>query len=251
MSNKNFKPALLVLFILGFAISQAHANRFDPVYYQKRDFTFGASIGLLPTFASPYVNATAVPVTLVGEYRFAEKFSVGANVAFASTHFKSDLPVHAVIPRESNTRQFQANVRLGLHHSIDRTDFYGGLMLGYFQSKGTTNIMETIGGPEETPIQVPKTTNDTKFLYTAYVGAQHQLTDRLGIYAEAGFAITVLQFGLCYKINSKSTESEISFRKNSNHRPKAARKSSVKTSSARTTSNRYQCKSPGCKQSIR
>ncbi len=193
MKNNKLFFALMTFF---FASQIASAQPFDPPAYKKGDFIMNAGIGLLPTAASPNMTSVVPPLSLSANYRVSKNASVGVFAAFASTSFSSDLPEHKVIPRSSDSQQFMLGVRSSVHYDINKTSFYGGLMLGYNSVSKVTNIPVIVGNDELT---YPTTTNG-KVIYSAFIGGQQMLTKRLGVYGEVGYGVSIFNLGLSVKL---------------------------------------------------
>lgn len=191
-NNKLF----LALMIFLFGSQLLMAQKFTPITYKKGDLSFNAGVGFLPTASSANVNAKIPPLSLSANYRVSKNASVGAFAAFASTSFRSDLPKHAVIPRSSDSQQFMVGARGSVHYDLNKTTFYGGLMLGYNQERMVTDIPESM----EDEIPVFPVVTKGKAIYTAFIGTQHMLTKSLGLYGEVGYGISIFNLGLSFKL---------------------------------------------------
>ena len=174
----------------------ATAQQFDKPHFLKGELTLSAGVGLLPTFNSPTVSSEIPPLSLNLDYRIAKSASIGAFAAYGTTSFQSDLPDHAVIPRSSESTQYMFGVRAAAHHSVHKTDFYGGLMLGYNLEETVTNISQ----PQNDEVPRDPVIKNGKVIYTAFVGLNQRLTDRLGVFGEVGYGISILKFGVSLKL---------------------------------------------------
>lgn len=191
-NNKLF----LALMIFLFGSQLMMAQKFPAPTYNKGEFTINAGVGFLPTASSANVNSKIPPLSLAANYRVSKNASVGAFAAFASTSFRSNLPKHAVIPRSSDSQQFMVGARASVHYDVNKTSFYGGLMLGYNQERMVTDIPVTM--EDEIPM-FPVVTKG-KAIYSAFIGTQHMLTKNLGLYGEVGYGISIFNLGLSLKL---------------------------------------------------
>ncbi|MEL6636343.1 MAG: hypothetical protein AAFW73_04730 [Bacteroidota bacterium] len=190
---------LLFAFCLCFFAAQlATAQPFDVPYYNKGEVVLSAGIGLLPTVGSN-VQSELPPVSMNVDYRIAKRASIGAFAAYGSSTFRSDLPEHLVIPRSGETRQYMFGVRGAAHYDFKRTDFYGGLLLGYSREETVTNLSNQ--GPEDAiPQEQDPVLRSGKMIYTAYIGLNQRVTKRLGVFGELGYGISILKFGVNVKL---------------------------------------------------
>jgi hypothetical protein len=189
--------AFLILTFAFTTISQAQITRFE-----KGDLDISAGVGLIPTFAADGGNTLVPPLSLRLDYRPAENFSIGAYAAFSSTETKYfDLP-------DDNLSQWQndffiVGLRGAAHGSrFENWDIYGGFMVGYnIASVSNDVIAEEETKSEEGPsFRRPAENN---FTFSGFVGATYFPKKNLGIFGELGYCISILNFGVTYKINGK------------------------------------------------
>lgn len=186
---------VLVVFLFANQAVQAQQHPYDPIY-EKGEMVIGLGIGVLPTLASPTIRSTTPPISLNVNYRIAKKASIGAFAAYGATSFNSDLPEHAVIPRSSESKQYMFGVRGAAHYDVNKTDFYGGLMLGYSYEETITNISQ----PDNDEIPTDPVLKNGKVLYTAFLGVNQRLTNKLGVFGEVGYGVSIFKFGVNFKL---------------------------------------------------
>lgn len=182
--------------ILCFGFQLANAQKFELPAFKKGDIVINGGIGFLPTANSPNVSSVVPPLSLSASYRVSKNAAIGAFAAYGSTQFRSDLPAHAVIPRSSDSNQFMIGARASVHYDVNKTSFYGGLMLGYNRESMVTDI--PVVENDELPVY-PTVTNG-KAIYSAFLGTQHMLTKHLGIYGEVGYGISIFNVGFTLKL---------------------------------------------------
>ncbi len=198
MKINKLLSALCICFL---AAQLASAQPFDLPAYNKGELVLSAGIGLLPTVGSN-IQSTLPPLSMNIDYRIAKRASIGAFAAYGESSFRSDLPEHKVIPRSSDTKQYMFGVRGAAHYDFNRTDFYGGLLLGYSREETVTNI-STNNGPED---EIPQGDSNPvltsgKVIYTAFIGLNQRLTNNIGIFGELGYGISIFKFGVNVKLN--------------------------------------------------
>ena len=194
MKNNKLFFALTLLFLGSHFLSAQH---YDAPLFLKGEFTLSAGVGVLPNINSRNIHSTLPPLSLNLDYRIAKRATIGAFASYAETSFQSDLPIHAVIPRSSESKQYLFGVRAAAHYDVNKTDFYGGFLLGYNYEETVTNILNPIPNDEvpEKPVF-----NNGKVIYTAFLGINQRLTNNLGVFGEVGYGISIFKFGLSWTL---------------------------------------------------
>ncbi|MFA5670300.1 MAG: hypothetical protein WC967_13745 [Balneolaceae bacterium] len=123
-----------------------------------------------------------LPINLAVDYGYNENITVGGYLGYLGSTTKTAWGSWKY-----------TNVVIGArgtyHHELaEDFDTYGGLILGYnaasakWDGPGAANA--SAGG----------------IVYQGFVGGRYHFTDNIGAYAELGFGIAVLQFGLTYRM---------------------------------------------------
>jgi len=127
-----------------------------------------------------------LPIAASFDYGINDNISVGAYAGFLSQ--TEDLGFFT-------TKQTNLIIGArGAYHLdlVDNFDTYGGLLLGY-------NIVsaEVTSNNPLFPAGIAVSTSG--IVYSAFVGGRYHFTDNIGAFAELGFGIAILQFGLAVK----------------------------------------------------
>ena len=185
----NYFKAILVTIIIFSTSTITEAQTI-----KKGDLTASASIGLLPTYFMDGGTTITPPLQIGVEYRLAKVFSVGAFAGYSNyegaPYENLDGSAYQV-----TTETMMAGIRAGVHTaSFEKWDIYGGFQLGY----ATPNIEYTILNLGEQRFPRPKVRKG--LVYSGYVGVTGNLTERIGIFGEFGFGISLISAGVKTRI---------------------------------------------------
>lgn len=175
---------------------QRSAQQFDR--WNQRFFrpgwTGGLQIGLLPTFFKDEVHAELPPVSLRVGYQFAPVFSLeleaGRSVSRTTAldyNSRKELPIRNAFSLVA----LRPTVHLALG---ERSDAYGGLILGYQHNRIETLQPQTKGN--EAPVFYPR----EGFTMTGFLGVDYALTSRLRVNAELGYGLSLISTGIRYRL---------------------------------------------------
>lgn len=166
-------------------------------------FIFSSSIGLMPTYVIAGGQTHVPPVGLTAGLRVNERFTVHlysgfTDVTSAPRYFYDGY--YTVV----NNKTWMIGLRSQLHKEItERVDVYGGMTFGMAHSKRTEKdpatgkvMKRTLGQPSPYDPNAPNST----FLYAAFVGATYHFDNKVGVFAEAGYGISLLNFGIVTKL---------------------------------------------------
>jgi hypothetical protein len=194
LEHLNFGPMkklFLSLTVLCLAIQFVQAQRFEP----HVDLNLG--IGVLPTFVKDHGKAKMLPMTLTADYKFTENFSLGLAGSYSIT--ESGLYQF----RDGTTAQWRnkfstITLRAAAHSRLinDCLNIYGGLNVGY-----TNSAIEMMQG-EEKKIKAERGIGRTgsNFLYTAFLGTRYCLGEKVGLFGEVGFGVSIATVGVSVRL---------------------------------------------------
>ncbi len=185
----NYLKAILAATIILSTITITQAQSI-----KKGDLTASSSIGLLPTYFMDGGTTITPPVQVGAEYRLAEVISIGAFAGYSNydglPYENLDGSVYQV-----STESMMAGLRLGVHTSaFDKWDLYGGFQLGYT----TPNVEFTVLNAGEQRFPRPKVREG--LIYSGYVGIAGSITDRIGVFGEIGYGISLISAGVKTRI---------------------------------------------------
>lgn len=198
---KNILFVLLPLFFFTLTSVNAQNNQ----VYKKGNFNTSIGIGLLPTYFADNATVNMMPVNIKIGYNIKDHFNVNLYTGFSSSTSK------VVKDFEGNSRNYKNNfLMVGLRselHAVksEKFDIYGGFMLGYNKAFITETIYEK--GDTESTIDVPSTSKPTNFkpsgskvLFSGFIGATYFVKPKLGIYAEVGYGVSLVNVGIAFKL---------------------------------------------------
>ena len=183
---------LSTLFLAGISFANAQAT------FAKGDVEFATGIGVFSTFAKDGATTVVPPVSARLGLRVSQKFSLAAYAAYSVAELKNDVQPDGSI-RNLENEFMQLGLRAAVHGSPgEKIDFYGGAMLGY----NMPNITETVNGePKSAGDETPsfRRPAENNFTYSAFVGASYYPFEKVGLFAEVGYGVSILSSGLTVK----------------------------------------------------
>lgn len=192
---KNIFSSLLIILV---ATNIATAQK-TPI--QRGNMFIEAGVGVLPTYFKDQQQVKTLPVTLRATYQINDNISLGAYAAYSNsvsnniTYLDGSKAVYT-----NNT--FMTGLRAVANTTqFNNFNIYGGFQLGYAHS----NVDAAIDYTEapKSGAGAPATffkPGGSKVNYSGFVGAYYFLNDNTGLYGEVGYGISILNFGLTYRI---------------------------------------------------
>lgn len=182
---------LTVLLVLSFSSANAQT------IFKKGDIEFAAGMGIFPTFAKDDAAIVVPPLSARLHIRALPNFSLGAYAAYSSSEaHQVGLPGGAV--RDVDNEFYLFGLRAAAHtNRLDNWDIYGGAMLGYNVPKVNNTLTK-----EKSEIEGPVFSRpaENEFTYSAFVGATYFPVKNLGLFAEVGYGISILNLGVSVKL---------------------------------------------------
>lgn len=165
------KKLAVILLLTGASVSSSFAQA-----YSKGDNLLNVGIGLGGGFGTP--------IGLSFEHGFSDKISGGAYAAYASkttaTGF-GDYKYTYILTAARASYHFD--------FGVENLDPYLGILLGY----NIASAKWTGSGA------MPATASAGGFIYGGHAGARYFLSEKIGIFAEAGYGIGTLNAGITFK----------------------------------------------------
>lgn len=186
------KNAFLLVLMLG-------ALSLQPVYGQRQKFQkldIAAGLGVFPTFLKDQGRMVTPPLSLQVDYRPAKNLSLGFFLGFSSTESRQDMVGETTTVLLHN-RFSSGGLRLAAHTDrFENWDVYGGFILGYMHS----NIEILQGDPEKVRRHQGIQPSSGKVVLSGMVGSRFTLGPHLGLFAEAGFGVSLLRTGISFRL---------------------------------------------------
>jgi hypothetical protein len=182
-----------ILFLSTYSFGQNHSK-----------FSFSAGIGTLPTFFADDATVNTPPVNARLTYHASPNFSLSAYAGYSSATTNSPRVVSDGQLSLLENKQTVAGLRGEMKKMVGKKfKVYGGALLGYsfadkreFDKVTGETIERKIDGP--TPYD-PNASNKT-FLYSGFVGTTYYFTKGIGVFAEIGYGISLLNTGVTLNI---------------------------------------------------
>jgi opacity protein-like surface antigen len=140
------------------------------------------------------------------EYGITDKLGIGAVVNFSNASLENpytgfDNGKEVEYLEKNSLTSFNILLRLNWHFvDHDKVDFYYGFGVGYNRFKwGYENNDPDVDVDAEVDA-LNELTNLLPIGFESTLGLRYLFTDNLGAYLEVGYSKSLLQFGVCYKL---------------------------------------------------
>jgi len=186
----------ITIVVISLTTMQAQFTKID-----KGDLDLAAGIGLVPTFAADRGKTIIPPASVRLDYRVAKQFSIGAYAAFSSTESNIITQPNGSVER-FETDYTIVGLRAAAHgNPRDNWDVYGGFMIGYNMPSVNHIIITPASDVKDTEDQ-PSFTRPAKnqVTYSGFVGAAYYFKKKIGVFAEFGYGISLLNAGVQIKL---------------------------------------------------
>ncbi len=194
--KKNFFLAFAMLFMFQFSPLNAQNSIF-----KKGSLNFSVGYGIVPTFVADEGSVDIPPLSARIGYVLNELLNLSGYFGYSASSSKPHLFDDGILAQYQNDFMI-FGLRGELHTSKSRKFYlYGGFMIGY----NHPIVKEvTIGdgieidrvGTNGKPYQQP----NGKILYTGFVGGTYAIQNNIGVFAELGYGISMMNIGLTFKL---------------------------------------------------
>lgn len=178
------KIIALLLFVSALSIQGTAQN-----YYQG-DMNINAGAGLGSYLPG---NINVPPVSASFEYGIKDNIGAGIFIGYAQT--KETIPLGTGDEIIWDYSHLMIGAR-GLYHffSNENMNLYGGTNLGYniAEAEFSTNNSQLV--PDDKP------SNEPAFVYSVFAGGHFYFSDNLGLYAEIGYGVSILNVGATLRL---------------------------------------------------
>jgi len=140
-------------------------------------------VGLVPTFGTGDVG---LPLSVSIDYGINDKISLGGYLGYAGS--SDNVPFLGKI----SYTYLIVGARGAYHFELtEKLDTYAGLLLGY--NIASVSLENSITG-------APEPDAAGGFTYNLFAGGRYHFTDKIGVFGEIGYGISVLNLGLTVKL---------------------------------------------------
>ncbi len=197
---KKHSISLSVFALFSFAIT---TNAQQTTVNHPGKLHVSAGIGIVPTFAFDKTTTDMPPLSLKFGYDVSKNFSLSAFAGYSAYGSQPRVYSDGVISAVNN-RTFLGGLRGEMKKQLTpRMNFYGGAMLGF----NYTDLKEVNPATGEEMIKDPNAPSpynpdakNGKLLYSAFVGTTWFASKNIGVFAEAGYGVSLLTTGLTFRL---------------------------------------------------
>lgn len=166
--------------------------------------SFSVGVGVTPTFLADNATVNTPPLNARLTYQFTPSFQLSGFVGYSSSTTATPLLVSDGQLSLTNNKQTLFGLRGEMRKEInEKFDFYGGALLGYNHTNKREfdmNSGDTIIRDSEGPTSFNPNAKKGQFLYSAFVGSTFYFTKNVGLFAEIGYGVSILNTGFTVRI---------------------------------------------------
>jgi len=181
----------IVLCLLSLATLNAQTSRIN----------LSAGVGFEPTTKMDGATVNTLPMMFKLGYQVTPMFSLNAIGGHYSTSSKPTI-ANDGIELTSTTQQTFVGLRGELKKGLgERFEVYGGASMGYVSKKiteKTANGAVFLRNPEA-PTKTDPNAPKGEMLYAGFVGTNFFVTKHIGLFAEVGYGVSLLNAGITAK----------------------------------------------------
>lgn len=167
-------------------------------------FSVSAGLGVLPTFLNDDATVNTPPLSVRIAYQATPMVQLSGYAGYASSTTNSPLIISDGQSSLVSSKLMMLGLRGELRKEVsEKFDVYGGGMLGYqhhareeFDKHTNEPIVRETAGPTPYNPNQPK----GQILYSGFVGTTYYFTKGVGVFAEAGYGISLLNTGFTVRL---------------------------------------------------
>ncbi len=182
----------LISLTIALSISVSHSK----AQTRKGDLIFNLGIGVLPTYFMDANQTVMLPIQAGIDYKLSDVFSIGIFTGYSAYN---SLPVEnrdgSVYTTANKSKM--SGLKLGFNSTnLKKWELYGGFQFAY----SMPDVEYTTLVPGEQRFPRPKIRKG--LIYSGYLGATAFVSNRIGIFGEIGYGISLVNLGIKTKIIS-------------------------------------------------
>lgn len=184
---------IIALCVLSFHIKAQKLPRLD---FRKSKIEAKLGLGLAPTFLLDNVRAIVPPLSMKIECRLNKYFSLSSSWGYSSS--TSEVSITKKQQRYQWQNRFLFLAAGGNFHRVinRRWEFYGGAQLGY----GLSQVSFVNGESRELGKNLGIKPLSGAITWSSYFGMQHMITQKISLYSELGFGVSLVSMGIGYRL---------------------------------------------------
>lgn len=160
-----------------------------------------AGVGFEPTTYMDDASVNTLPMNVKVSYQLTPMFSLGAFGGFSSTTSKPTIINDGLAIQTTSKKTFlglRGELKKGLGEMFE---VYGGAAVGYMSNdlaENTTTGRAYLRDPNA-PTTVDPNQGKGSLLYTGFVGTNFYPTKHIGLFAELGYGVSLLNGGVTFR----------------------------------------------------
>lgn len=187
----------LFAFLFSATLTQAQSTQIGKL-------SFSAGIGIVPSYIADDAVVNTPPVNARLTYQFTQNFSLSGFVGYSSATTNSPYIISDGQQTLLSNKQTLVGLRGEMRKEISQKfDVYGGGMVGFNHSnlrEFDKNTGETISREVDGPTPFDPNASNNNFLYSGFVGSTFYFTKDIGVFAEVGYGVSLLNTGVTIRI---------------------------------------------------
>lgn len=163
--------------------------------YSKGQTDLHVGIGLISTYYASGLDGVVPPINASFEKAITDNIGVGGFVGFSTAKYDYDGYGYDY---KWNFTYIMFGGRGAYHFKVlddSKWDTYAGLTLGYYIANA--NFKSDDPEVDEDLYDAP---SDSEFGWSAFAGARYQINDKIGVYGELGYGLSVFNVGVRWKL---------------------------------------------------
>ena len=167
-------------------------------------FSFSAGVGLVPTFLADNASVNTLPVNARITYQVNPSFNLSGFFGYSSSTSSSAFIISDGQQSLVSNKMTMYGLRGELKKNLSKKfEVYGGALLGFNQSdirEFDQFTGETINRDPEGPSPFNPNRSNTEWMYAGFVGSTFYLHKNIGLFAEVGYGISLLNTGVTVRL---------------------------------------------------
>lgn len=164
------------------------------------DIQINAAVGLIPTYAADAVSTIVPPLSLNAEFFLSPNFALGLSGSY-SQYRGEYVNLNAGITEYYETSTYMLGLRTAIHsNDLNNWRVYGGFIVGANIADVDKDVV-LLAEDQTLDDELPSFSRpqDNSLLFSGFVGTRRTLGERLSVFGELGFGISLANLGLSYK----------------------------------------------------
>lgn len=177
--------------------------------FEKGQWDASAGAGVIPTYLMDKATVLVPPVSLGVDYRFSEKFSLGAAAGHSVSESRPITTPEGIVAQWTN-KHYTVGLRPGIHITRkENWDFYGGFSVGvnFSHLDGKTDFEQADMKEIQEHMGIKERTVSPSFY--GFTGMRYVVSPKWTLNGEVGFGISIFTVGCTYLLHKNEKTSGV------------------------------------------